>query len=199
VGDESVLNFGDASILSFHATKVFHTVEGGAIVFKRHEDYLKAKELINFGIKSGGHLGEPGINAKLNEYQCAVGLTLLDNIEEVLRHRADLFSQYRKELNDFVEMPQWHPRANENGAYMPIFIAGKDKQEAVLSALSENNIQFRRYFTPSLDTAYQHLRCFSAENSHRLTDGVICLPLHYFMTKEDVTLVTDTIKGVYNG
>ncbi len=193
VGNESVLNFGDASTLSFHATKVFHTVEGGAIVFKKREDYLKAKELINFGIQDGGHLGEPGINAKLNEYQCAVGLTLLDRIDEVLEHRSDLFSQYRKELDGVVEMPQWHPEATLNGAYMPIYIDDLGKQQAVTDSLTVSDIQFRRYFTPSLDLAYKHVKCFGAENSHRLAGGVFCLPLHNFMTKIDVKLVTDTI------
>lgn len=194
VGNESVLNFGNASTLSFHATKVFHTVEGGAIVFKNREDYLKAKELINFGIQDGGHLGDPGINAKLNEYQCAVGLTLLDRMDEVLEHRSALFEQYRKALSDFVEMPKWHPEATLNGAYMPIFIDSLVKQQEITEALSVSDIQLRRYFKPSLDLAYNQLKCFGAENSRRLAEGVFCLPLHYFMSKNDVKLVTDTIK-----
>lgn len=194
VASESVLNFGDASTLSFHATKIFHTVEGGAIVFKKREDYLKAKELINFGIQGEGNLGEPGINAKLNEYQCAVGLTLLDKMEKVVEHRSELFLQYRRELKDAVEMPKWHPEASLNGAYFPIYIDDIDKQFRVEDALTISEIQFRRYFTPSLDLAYKHLKCFGAENSHRLAGGVFCVPLHNLMTKKDVKLVTDTIK-----
>lgn len=195
INDESVLNFGDASTLSFHATKVFHTVEGGAIVFKNKADYERAKQLINFGIQPGGKLGEPGINAKLNEYQCAVGLTLLEQMEQVIEHRASLFSLYREELKDIVEIPQWHNKANFNGAYMPMYIADEALQQKVIDALASKNIQSRRYFTPSLDIAYNEQYSFGCENSHYISGGVLCLPLHNFMTEDDVTTVTSVIKG----
>ncbi|MBB1290170.1 DegT/DnrJ/EryC1/StrS family aminotransferase [Pseudoalteromonas sp. SR43-6] len=196
VAGESVLNFGDASTLSFHATKVFHTVEGGAIVFKHKADFETAKQLINFGIQAGGTLGEPGINAKLNEYQCAVGLTLLDQMDEVLKNRATLFDLYRNELNNLVVLPSWHPEASLNGAYMPIYIECPIKQSAVLDGLAKNNIQSRRYFTPSLDTAYPQLKSYGCNNSQQLAGGVICLPLHNFMTKSDVITITSIIKDL---
>ncbi|MBH0044846.1 DegT/DnrJ/EryC1/StrS family aminotransferase [Pseudoalteromonas sp. NZS11_1] len=195
VGDKSVLDFGDASTLSFHATKVFHTVEGGAIVFKHKKDYEKAKQLINFGIKSGGELGEPGINAKLNEYQCAVGLTLLDGIEQVISHRESLFNLYRNELKNVVELPQWHPEANINGAYMPIYIEDETLQQRVIDALAEEGIQSRRYFTPSLDLAYNKQKSYGCFNSHSIAGGVICLPLHYHMNIEAVLKITSLIKS----
>ena len=194
VGDESVLNFGDASTLSFHATKVFHTVEGGAIVFKNKADFDKAKQLINFGLQADGTLGEPGINAKLNEYQCAVGLTLLDEIETVIIHRAELFDSYRTQLKDYVEMPHWHEAASINGAYMPIFIEGSATQQKVMSALQIQNIQSRRYFSPSLDLAYPEQKSFGCNNSQKTSLGVICLPLHNFMTISDVTCITSIIR-----
>jgi len=200
VVDESVLNFGDASTLSFHATKIFHTVEGGAIVFKHKADYEKAKQLINFGIQADGGLGEAGINAKLNEYQCAVGLTLLDQIEQVIEHRASLFNLYCDELKDLVEIPQWHPKASFNGAYMPIYIESPTIQQKVIEALSANNIQSRRYFTPSLDVAYSEQKSFGCSISHNIAGGVICLPLHNFMTTDDVlkvvTIIKNTLKGI---
>jgi dTDP-4-amino-4,6-dideoxygalactose transaminase len=195
IGDESVLNFGDASTLSFHATKVFHTVEGGAIVFKHKADYEKAKQLINFGLQANGNLGEPGINAKLNEYQCAVGLTLLDQIEQVIEHRAALFNLYYEELKGIIEVPQWHPEASMNGAYMPIYIADEILQQKVIDALVKQNIQSRRYFTPSLDVAYPEQKSFGCTNSQKIADGVICLPLHNFMTASNVLSVTNVIKG----
>ncbi len=194
VGNESVLNFGDASTLSFHATKVFHTVEGGAIIFKNKIDFERAKQLINFGILPGGELGEPGINAKLNEYQCAVGLTLLDDIDEVLEHRAELFKLYRSELENTVTLPSWHSEASLNGAYMPIYISCPAARRSVMDALTGKNIQSRRYFTPSLDIAYPQLRSFGCENSQKLAGGVICLPLHFYMIDKDVLSVTNIIK-----
>jgi dTDP-4-amino-4,6-dideoxygalactose transaminase len=194
VNGESILNFGDASTLSFHATKVFHTVEGGAIVFKHKADYVKAKQIINFGQQADGSLGEPGINAKLNEYQCAVGLTLLDNIENIIEHRAMLFSIYREELKDFVELPEWHVQASLNGAYMPIYIENSCKQIEIIEALTKNNIESRRYFTPSLDVAYSKQYNFGCNRSQRLAGGVICLPLHAYMDLNDVKKVSKLIK-----
>ena len=196
VGTESILNFGDASTLSFHATKVFHTVEGGAIIFKNKVDFEKAKQLINFGMQDDGTLGEPGINAKLNEYQCAVGLTLLDDIESVIKHRAALLNTYTNELKGVVELPLWHPQASLNGAYMPIYIACEQKQQDVIQALAKSNIQCRRYFTPSLDLAYSQQKSFGCANSQKIAGGVICLPLHNFMSVEDVLSVTYVIKEV---
>jgi dTDP-4-amino-4,6-dideoxygalactose transaminase len=196
VGEESVLNFGDASTLSFHATKVFHTVEGGAIVFKHKADYDKAKQLINFGLKVDGQLGEPGINAKLNEYQCAVGLTLLDQIEEVIKHRASLFNLYCKKLKGVVELPEWHTEASKNGSYMPIYISNEALQKKVIGALENDKIQCRRYFTPSLDIAYSEQYSFGCDISHKISGGVICLPLHYFMHKKSIFEITSCIKNV---
>ncbi len=196
IAEQSVLNYGDASTLSFHATKVFHTVEGGAIIFKHKADFEKAKQLINFGIQTDGVLGEPGINAKLNEYQCAVGLTLLDDIESVIKHRATLFNTYTDELKDVVELPQWHPQASLNGAYMPIYIACEQKQQDVMKALAKSNIQCRRYFTPSLDLAYSKQKSFGCGNSQKVAGGIICLPLHNSMSAEDVLTVTNVIKEI---
>ena len=83
-GKKSILSFGDASTLSFHATKVFHTIEGGAIIFEDKNNFDMAKKIINFGIGANGSSVGMGTNAKLNEYQCAVGLTLLENMNEIL-------------------------------------------------------------------------------------------------------------------
>lgn len=199
IGNESVLMFGDASTLSFHATKIFHTVEGGAIVFKNKGDFDKAKQLINFGIKPEGGLGEPGINAKLNEYQCAVGLTLLDEIDTVLEHRSALFELYRNELKDTVAIPTWYENARFNGAYMPIYIESISSQNSVIEALAAANIQSRRYFTPSLDIAYPQLESFGYKNSQKLAGGIICLPLHAYMSIDDVLIVTNLIKKTIKG
>ncbi|MBH0057942.1 DegT/DnrJ/EryC1/StrS family aminotransferase [Pseudoalteromonas sp. SWXJZ94C] len=196
VDGQSVLNFGDASTLSFHATKLFHTVEGGAIIFKNKTNFEIAKQLINFGIQSDGALGSPGINAKLNEYQCAIGLTLLDDIEPVMKRRTLLFNLYVEELKAYVEMPKWHELATKNGAYMPIFIKDEKLQEKIIEALASENIQSRRYFTPSLDIAYNKQKSFGCESSHCISGGVLCLPLHAYITPSDVLKVTDVIKKI---
>ena len=191
VGNDSILSFGDASTLSFHATKIFHTIEGGAIVFKHRKDYEKAKELISFGSKN-----LPGINAKLNEYQCAVGLTLLRNIKQVIEHRRSLFVFYRDRLEGVADMPLWYENTDYNGAYMPIFIPEEEKQDALLRKFDENNIQSRRYFSPSLDQLFPNCSNYGCTNSHLKANGTICLPLHYYMTQSDVDIVCDLVEKV---
>lgn len=196
IGEESVLNFGDASTLSFHATKVFHTIEGGAIIFKDKTDYERAKRLINFGMDNLGDITEPGINAKLNEYQCAVGLTILDSYDGVLEHRSKLFNAYRDGLNNLVSLPNWYLDANLNGAYMPINLNSIEQRKKVEDELRENNVQYRQYFTPSLDSVFKEQRIHSNEKSKILSENILCLPLHFYMTIKEVEFVVNLIKKV---
>lgn len=195
VDGDSVLSFGDASTLSFHATKVFHTVEGGAIVFKCKKQYEKAKRLINFGINENGDIKEVGINAKLNEYQCAVGLTILDQIDDIINHRNTLYKAYQDALKDLVIMPKWHKLGSTNGSYMPIYINNKGVLEKVIASLSRNGIQSRRYFFPSLDDVFENAKSYGTSDSQMISNGILCLPLHYYMTLRDVEQVSNTIKG----
>jgi len=194
VDGESILNYGDASTLSFHATKIFHTVEGGAIVFKNKDNFDKAKELINFGITTEQTITNIGINAKLNEYQAAVGLINLNDIDNILEHRANLFDTYRKGLSEVVEMPIWHAHANTNGAYMPIMLKNRLQRENVGRVLSDENIQYREYFSSSLDTIFEDNYSYGTKNSQEISDGVLCLPLHAHMTLDEVFIVIENIK-----
>lgn len=195
IGEESVLDFGDASTLSFHATKVFHTVEGGAVIFKNEADFERAKRLINFGIDSDGNITEAGINAKLNEYQCAVGLTVLDQIDGIIEHRANLFHEYRKGLVGIVEMPLWHNNTNYNGAYMPINLGTETLANSLETQLRINSIQSRRYFKPSLEEVFDSQKNYGTSNSNTIAKGIVCLPLHYYMTLDDVNRVVNIVKN----
>ncbi|MEP1446572.1 MAG: DegT/DnrJ/EryC1/StrS family aminotransferase [Paraglaciecola sp.] len=194
VGDQSVLSYGDASTLSFHATKLFHTVEGGAVVFKDKQHFEKAKLLINFGIEPDKGIVETGVNGKLNEYQAAVGLVNLERMDIVLQHRAELFSQYITGLKDVVELPKWHSEANYNGAYMPIKLKNSQQASKLITKLAESNIQSRTYFSPALDSVFTECKNHGTPNSDAVTDGVLCLPLHVEMTAEDVDKVICKIK-----
>lgn len=194
INNESVLNYGDASILSFHATKVFHTLEGGGIVFKKKANFEKAKDIINFGIHAGQGIAHVGLNAKLNEYQAAVGLVNLDEMDNVLEHRAALFNAYREGLKDLVEMPTWHPSANQNGAYMPIKLESPEQLEKVSCALNKENIQNRHYFYPSLDKIFADNFNYGTTNSIDISESILCLPLHFSMCLKDVLNVVAKIK-----
>lgn len=195
IGDNSVLNYGDASTLSFHATKIFHTIEGGAVVFSKNDDYEKAKELINFGINRNNRIVGEGINAKLNEYQAAVGLVNLEEMDTALEHRANLFHAYREGVKDIVEVPTWHPEAKYNGAYMPIKLKNNKHLANVEKSLSEKGIQTRRYFSPSLEEVFMNNNSYGTQNSKIVSEGVLCLPLHADMTISDVNSVIKALKS----
>lgn len=195
VGNNSLLNYGDASTLSFHATKVFHTVEGGAIVFKDRSNFEKAEEMINFGIRPGRGVIDVGINAKLNEYQAAVGLVNLDEIDNIIHHRQELFFQYREDLKHVVELPIWHSKANSNGAYMPILLKDKKQMREVVDKLAAQNIQSRHYFEPSLDELFVDSVNYGTSNSLNAAERVLCLPLHAHLSIDDVKSVIKVLKG----
>ena len=93
-GQDSILSYGDASILSFHATKIFHTIEGGAVIFRNEGDYHKAKLMINFGISGYDKVDQLGINCKMNEFQAAMGLAVLDEFDRLHLRRRSLWEQY---------------------------------------------------------------------------------------------------------
>lgn len=191
---ESILNYGDASTLSFHATKIFHTIEGGAVIFKNRSDFDKAEEIINFGIRPEVGVVDIGINAKMNEYQAAVGLVNLENIDKILEHRAELFYLYRKELSSAVELPEWHKEANANGAYMPVLLKDNKQMKCLMSSLLERNIQSRNYFEPSLDKLFLDSHNYGSRNSRSASERVLCLPMHAHLSSNDVLCVTKMVK-----
>ncbi|GAD79629.1 DegT/DnrJ/EryC1/StrS aminotransferase family protein [Vibrio ezurae] len=196
LGNDSVLKYGDASTLSFHATKIFHTVEGGAIVFKDRSNFEKAEEIINFGIRPGRGVVDVGINAKMNEYQAAVGLVNLEEIDNILSHRAELFHMYCEGLKDIVDLPLWHPEANANGAYMPILLQSKEELSVVTKGLLERNIQSRHYFEPSLDKIFVDSHNYGSKNSTSASERILCLPMHAHLQKVDIKKVLLELRDI---
>ena len=95
---ESILNYGDISTLSFHATKTFHSIEGGALIINDDSLVEKARYLINFGIKNKEEIPELGTNAKMNEFEAAMGLCMLDDMEDLYKKRKIVYESYKKEL-----------------------------------------------------------------------------------------------------
>lgn len=191
-GQRSVLSYGDATTLSFHATKVFHTIEGGATVFKDKDAFDRAKRIINFGLDSGGVPNQVGINAKLNEYQCAVGLTLLEEIDQILDHRIELFNLYRQCLKNYVQLPVWNDDASINGAYFPIILQNEEHRRRIKSALQDSNIPSREYFSPSLNTIFSPQEDCSISES--ISSRILCLPIHFYLTTPQVMKIVKIIK-----
>lgn len=195
---ESILNWGDASTLSLHATKIFHTVEGGAIIFKHEADLLKAKQLINFGFDSKQFPEFVGINAKLNETNAAMGLALLDDIEARQSHRITCINAYQLQLAVEFEFQQWADESSVNGAYMPVLCRSEQELLQLMPLLTELGVQTRRYFYPSLS----EVPCYGMQGetpiANDISRRVICLPLYADITIEDVTDICDLVKQALN-
>lgn len=192
---ESVLNWGDASTLSFHATKVFHTVEGGAIVFKDSDAYERADEIINFGLRNGTEIASLGINSKMSEVHAAFGLSVLDDIGSILEKRTAIYHQYVETLKPLVAMPKWHNEATFNGAYIPILLESEKALVRLLKVLSGHNIMARRYFYPSLNK----VRSLSGDSSacpvsESISDRVLCLPVFSELSSADLHRIVQLIE-----
>ncbi|WP_419569535.1 DegT/DnrJ/EryC1/StrS family aminotransferase [Rheinheimera sp.] len=197
VSDNSVLNYGDASTLSFHATKVFHTVEGGAVIFRSSDDYERAVMMTNFGIDvTTGQIPEQGINTKISEVHAAMGLAVLDDIEKIMERRQALYQQYRHQLHGIVQQQGWHPDATENGAYMPVSFENATLSEFVMQQLQDKGIMSRRYFSPSINKLeqYSEVNADHCPVSESLATRTLCLPLYYDLTEQELNQVTAAVK-----
>lgn len=191
VNGNSVLNYGDASTLSFHATKVFHTVEGGAVIFKNSDDYERALLMTNFGIDTKTmNIVDGGINTKMSEVHAAMGLAVLDDIDVIMYNRSKLFLAYQEKLSGYVSFPTWHSDADFNGAYFPVSFESQAVSENVLKMLAANGITARRYFSPSLNKSIVFNNNNQAPNAESLATRTLCLPLFYDMSINDIDLIS---------
>ena len=193
----SILNHGDASILSFHATKIFHCVEGGAIVFKRSEDYERAKKMINFGIDTETSLmPEIGINAKMSEVHAAMGLCVLDEIDDLIEKRIALASYYDSKIGLHNQAQVWDKESLRNGSYYPFTFLSEPLCVDVLGRLTEKNIFARRYFQHSLDSVEVYGDTDCCPISRNLSRRVLCLPLYADLPESVIDVICNTILGV---
>lgn len=200
---KSVLNFGDLSILSFHATKGYNTIEGGAIIShdkktKEHIDYLK-----NFGFKDETHVIVPGINAKMNEVQAAYGLLQLKYAEGYTKKRQGITQSYRKKLGKIkgISFLQDMDNVKHSYCYFPILIDkekyGKTRDE-LYEALKKQQIYGRRYFYPLISSfpMYSELNSASPNNlpvAEQAAKQVLCLPLYPDLTNQEVSKILKII------
>jgi dTDP-4-amino-4,6-dideoxygalactose transaminase len=190
---KSVLDWGDISTLSFHATKLFHTIEGGAIITNDDETARRVHLLCNFGIADVDKIEGIGINAKLNEFSAAMGLCILDDIENILQERAEIAERYVSRLGDYVDLQRPEADSELNNSYFPIGLADEQQLLRVRTALNTNGINPRRYFYPSLDTL-EYLQPQAAQTASRaLSERVLCLPIYPGLKLEDQERVINTI------
>lgn len=201
---KSVLNAGDMSTLSFHATKVYNTLEGGALVMhdaetKKRVDYLK-----NFGFAGETEVVAPGINSKMDEVRCAYGLLNLKQVKGAIANRQKVAQRYREVLRDVpgIRFFDDMPGVRHNYSYFPIFVNaaeyGKTRDELYFK-MREQNVLGRRYFYPLISTfsTYRGLPSATTENlpvANKVANEVICLPMHHELSEKDIYKVTSLIK-----
>jgi len=192
---QSVLNFGDISTLSFHATKLFHSIEGGAVVTNDDELADKVRLLMNFGIAGSASIESLGINAKMNEFEAAMGLCVLDEIEQINAQREEIWQVYQQELDGLVEFQQFNANANNNFAYAPVLFVSQQQLLSVEKALKEHNIVPRRYFYPSLDTLGYLQTTQICNVSHDIANRILCLPMYPGLEHEEQMNIVKLVKS----
>lgn len=203
VNGESVLNAGDMSTLSFHATKVYNTVEGGALVMhdaetKKRIDYLK-----NFGFANEVTVVGPGINSKMDEIRAAYGLLNLRQVDAAIEARHQVAIKYREALRGVEGITFFDdmPGVKHNYSYFPIFVDAEKygmTRDELYFKMKKQNVLGRRYFYPLISefSTYRGLesaRPDNLPNAHKIANTVICLPMHHALSDEDVRRVIDCI------
>jgi dTDP-4-amino-4,6-dideoxygalactose transaminase len=208
VNDVKIGNFGDISMFSFHATKIFHTFEGGALTFQDERLRERLEFAKNFGFKGEENIVVPGINAKMNEFQAAIGLLMLDLAKEEIQKRKKLTMIYRERLKD---IPGIHFRMDMHGVKHNYynFVISIEENEFGISRdkLYENfkqyNIFTRKYFYPlcSQFQCYRQYPSASPENlpiAEKITKKVLTLPLYGLLEENDIERICDIIHFIHN-
>lgn len=203
VDGESILNAGDMATLSFHATKVYNTVEGGALVMhdaetKKRIDYLK-----NFGFANEVTVVGPGINSKMDEVRSAYGLLNLRQVDAAIEARRQVAIKYREALRPVEGITFFDdmPGVKHNYSYFPIFVDAEKygmTRDELYFKMKEHNVLGRRYFYPLISefSTYRGLESARPENlpnAHRMADTVICLPMHHALSDDDIERVIGCI------
>ena len=190
--DKSIFSYGDVSACSFHATKLFHTIEGGGIFAKDEAVSSRIELAKRFGHNYDEHL-LLGINAKASEFQAAMGLVNMNHINEIIAQRERIFELYNRFLDSRFGKLTLREGATPNYAYYPIVLSSEDELKGIVDRLAKQNIHPRRYFYPSLNKL-PYLRsttdCPIAEDIAR---RVLCLPLYNGLKEKDIIRISRII------
>jgi len=208
VNGQSIAHYGDMSMFSFHATKLYHSIEGGMLTFndpgmRQIFDYLK-----NFGFKSETEVVMPGTNVKMNEFQALMGEMVLQHIPEIITQRRQIYEQYRKGLAEVrgIKFPPFQPREVEyNYAYMPVEVDEVEfgiSRNRLYEELKKYNIFARRYFYPLLNdfACYQSVSITDPLIVARsVAEKIMTLPIYIGLTTQEVDCICDVLCDLSNG
>lgn len=194
---KSVFKHGDISIVSFHATKVFHTIEGGAL-FTENDDLVgKIKRLRNFGFsENSDEVMDIGINAKMNEFQAIMGLLNLEKVDFWIKQRKKITEIYDGELKGKVEKQQINPYLTKyNYIYYPVLFKNKEERDYVFEKLKNNKINARKYFYPLINnfSAYKRYNRGATPVAEKISNRILHLPLYPGLTEKEVHCIVNIV------
>jgi len=196
---KSIFEYGDISTCSLHATKLYHSVEGGLLTTKNPEILKKLASIRNFGISGFDTFSDLGINGKNSEFHAAMGLANLKYITQIHEKRKALAELYDEKLKNLKAVkPIWHHSSHENYSYYPVVLESEDLLLKLKSELDKNEIFTRRYFYPSLASALPYLPKLELPITEDIAKRVLCLPFFYDLTFEEVELIARTMLRIQN-
>lgn len=199
VNGKSIFEYGDISTCSLHATKLYHSIEGGLIITKDSNLLKKLAYIRNFGISGHDSFSELGLNGKNSEFHAAMGLVNLKYIVAIHNKRMQLTERYNNALKSLrAYRPMWHQDSCQNYAYYPIVLESEELLLKIKSALDLGEIFTRRYFYPSLANSLPYLEPKNFETTDAVSKRILCLPLYYDLTLEEVDLICRLMLRVQN-
>ena len=199
VNGRSVFEYGDISTCSLHATKLYHSVEGGLVVTKDATLLKRLAYMRNFGFDGPESFADLGINGKNSEYHAAMGLANLKYLETIHHKRKELTARYDEKLKNLkARRPVWHSASENNFAYYPLVFDSEELMLQCVELLKLNEIFTRRYFYPSLATSLPYVKPQDLPVTGDIAQRVLCLPLYYDLTLEEVDLICRLILRVQN-
>lgn len=196
----SIASFGDISMFSFHATKVFNTIEGGAVCFKNPEFVQTLNDMKNFGIRNEEESLFIGGNAKMSEFQAAMGICNLRHIDENIKQRKKHFEKYIELLKNVkgIKLPTIQENVVSNYSYFPIVVEGfKYSRDDIKKRLADHDIGARKYFYP-LTSEFKCYESYDKGNTpiaKKISSNVLTLPLYPDLSDDDIELICNVIKG----
>lgn len=191
--DKSIFEFGDISTCSLHATKFYHTGEGGLVIAKDKNILKKLGYIRNHGLHEKEGFASIGTNAKNSEFHAALGLVNINYVGEILKKRKQLAEIYELKLQDKVEFQTWNIDASKNYCYFPVIFKTEQELLRVKEYLEQNNIFTRRYFYPSLASSLPYMPAVFLPITESISTRCLCLPIYFDLPLSDAKKISELI------
>lgn len=195
INGTSIFDYGDVSTCSLHATKFYHTGEGGLVIANNQDLAKNLSYIRNHGLHEKEGFVTIGTNAKNSEFHAALGLVNLKHVGKILDKRKKIFDIYYQKLHQQLEFQKWNENATKNYCYLPVVFNSEEQLLRVKNYLEEHNIYTRRYFYPSLSSSLPYLDPIYLPITEDISKRCLCLPLYYDLNLEEVDEICDLIKA----